>query len=71
MSSLNEELVKSHAQEIRENLEKIRRYASLADGEFWADERNLYTVMHLLLMSIEATGALCSHITVQVAQGKE
>ena len=68
MSRLNEELVKSRAQEIRENLEKIRRYASLTDDEFWADERNLYTVMHLLLMSIEATGALCSHIAARLAR---
>ena len=68
MNRLNQELVKSRAQEIRENLEKIRRYASLTDDKFWADERNLYTVMHLLLMSIEATGALCSHITARLAR---
>ena len=68
MSRLNEELVKTRAQEIRENLGKIRGYASLPEDEFWADERNLYTVMHLLLMSIEATAALCSHILARLAR---
>ena len=68
MSRLNEEMVKSRAQEIRESLNRVRRYTSLSDDEFWADERNLYTVMHLLLMSIEATAALCNHILARLAK---
>jgi uncharacterized protein YutE (UPF0331/DUF86 family) len=68
MSRLNEELVKTRAQEIRENLNKVRHYTSLPDDDFWADERNLYTIMHLLLMSIEATAALCSHILARLAR---
>ena len=68
MSCLNEEMVKTRAQEIRENLDKVRHYASLPDADFWADERNLYTVMHLPLMSIEATVALCSHILARLAR---
>lgn len=68
MNRLNEEMVKTRAQEIRENLEKVRRYTALPDEDFWADERNLYTIMHLLLMSIEATAALCSHILARVAR---
>ena len=68
MRDLNEELVKARAQEIRENVERVRRYTSVSDQEFWADERNLYSVMHLLLMSIEATGALCSHILARLAR---
>jgi hypothetical protein len=62
MTRLNEELVKTRAQEIRENLNRVRRYASQSDDEFRADERNLYTVMHLLHMSHEATPAMCNHI---------
>lgn len=68
MTRLNKELVKARAQEIRENVEKITSYASLSDDEFWVDERNLYTVMHLPLMSIEATGALCLHLTARLAR---
>jgi uncharacterized protein YutE (UPF0331/DUF86 family) len=68
MNRLNEEMVKTRAQEIRENLDKVRRYTSLPDADFWADERNLYTVMHLLLMSIEAIAALCSHILARLAR---
>jgi uncharacterized protein YutE (UPF0331/DUF86 family) len=68
MNRLNEEMVKTRAQEIRENLDRVRRYTSLPDADFWADERNLYTIMHLLLMSIEATAALCSHILARLAR---
>ena len=68
MNRLNEEMVKTRAQEIRENLDTVRRYTALPDEDFWADERNLYTIMHLLLMSIEATAALCSHILARLAR---
>ena len=68
MSRLNEEMVKTQAQEIRENLDKVRHYTSLPDADFGADKRNLYTVMHLLLMSIEATTALCTHILARLAR---
>jgi uncharacterized protein YutE (UPF0331/DUF86 family) len=68
MNRLNEEMVKTRAQEIRENLDKVRHYTSVPDADFWADERNLYTIMHLLLMSIEATAALCSHILARLAR---
>ncbi len=43
------ERLKARRREIREALDRIRRYTALPDAEFWADERNLYTVMHLLL----------------------
>jgi uncharacterized protein YutE (UPF0331/DUF86 family) len=68
MSRLNEEMVKARAQEIRESLDKVRTYASLPDHDFWDDERNLYTVMHLLLISIESVAALCSHILARLAR---
>ena len=68
MNHLNEELVKARAQEIRESLRKVRHYASLPNDDFWDDERNLYTVMHLLLVSIEAVAALCSHILARLAR---
>jgi len=68
MSQLDEEQVKARAQEIRASLDKIQRYATLPDDQFWADERNLYTVMHLLLIAIEATAALCTHILARLAR---
>jgi len=68
MSRLDEEQVKARAQEIHASLDKVRRYAALSDAEFWADERNLYTVMHLLLIAIEATAALCTHILARRAR---
>ena len=57
------EKIKKRASEILENTAKIRHYASLADEEFWTDERNILSVKHLLLESIEACGNICIHIS--------
>ena len=68
MARIDIERVKERAREIRESLEKIRGYAALPDAEFFADERNLYTVEHLLLIAIEATASLCTHILAKTAR---
>lgn len=47
---------------------KIRTYVNQPDADFFADERNLYTVMHLLLISIEATAGICNHLAAKTAQ---
>jgi uncharacterized protein YutE (UPF0331/DUF86 family) len=47
---------------IRENTEKIKKYASIPDSEFWSDERNLLAIKQLLLQSIEAGGNICTHV---------
>lgn len=62
MTALNRQLVRNRAREIRDSLEKIQRYTALTDAEFFADERNLYTVMHLLLIAIDAVAALYNPI---------
>jgi uncharacterized protein YutE (UPF0331/DUF86 family) len=67
MTPINLPLLQEKAREIREQVDKIRRYASLPDEEFLADERNLYTVLHLLLISIEATTAICNHLMAKLA----
>jgi len=56
------EKVKSRISEIKSNIEKVRKYASLPDKEFWGDERNILSVKHLLLESIEACTNICVHI---------
>ncbi len=48
MQSINVEMVRERAREIRESVGKIRAYAAQPDADFFADERNLYTVMYLL-----------------------
>ncbi len=68
MTGIDIERVKERAREVRENLQKIRHYAALPDKEFFADERNLYTVEHLLLIAIEATASLCTHILAKTAR---
>jgi uncharacterized protein YutE (UPF0331/DUF86 family) len=56
------EKLKKRISEIRINLEKIKRYSSLPDEDFWKDERNILSLKHLLLETIEATGSICTHI---------
>jgi uncharacterized protein YutE (UPF0331/DUF86 family) len=68
MTGIDIERVKERAREVRENLQKIRHYAALPDKEFFADERNLYTVEHLLLIAIEAAASLCTHILAKTAR---
>lgn len=68
MAQVNIPLLRDRAREIREQVDKIRRYASLPDEEFLADERNLYTVLHLMLISIEATAAICNHLLAKLAR---
>ena len=41
---------------------KSKKYSSIPDKEFWDDERNLLSIKHLLLQSIEACGNICVHI---------
>jgi uncharacterized protein YutE (UPF0331/DUF86 family) len=65
---INVELVRYRAREIRESLDKIQTYTSQSDDDFFADERNLYTVMHLLLISIEAVATICNHLMAKTAR---
>ncbi len=67
MKGINVGQVRQRAQEIRESIGKVRRYAAQPDEEFFADERNLYSVMHLLLLAIEATAGICNHLLAKVA----
>lgn len=59
---INLEKLTKRISEIKENREKIKKYASIPDSEFWKDERNLLAIKHLLLQSIEACGSICSHV---------
>ncbi|MFN2114215.1 MAG: type VII toxin-antitoxin system HepT family RNase toxin [Anaerolineae bacterium] len=67
MTNVNVEMVKAKADDIRANVEKVHRYSSLPDDEFFADERNLYSVQHLLLLAIEASVSICLHLTSRLA----
>lgn len=62
MTGINHQLVRARAREIRESIHKVQQYAAVPDEKFFADERNLYTVEHLLLIAIEAAASLCNHI---------
>lgn len=60
--SIDKEKIKSRLLEIEANVEKIKSYANLPTAEFWADERNIYTIKHLLLQNIEAAANICAHL---------
>lgn len=68
MQGVDVEQLRARAREMRESITKVRGYTAQSDEEFFADERNLYTVMHLLLIAIEATGTICSHILAKTAR---
>jgi len=68
VTGVNLQVVRERAREIREVAQKVQLYAALPDAEFFADERNLYSVMHLLLIGIEATATLCNHILAKTAR---
>lgn len=57
------EKIKQRITEIKENIEKIKKYSSLPKKEFWEDERNMLSIKYLLLESIEACGNICVHIS--------
>jgi len=60
--SIDFEKIKSRLLEIQATVEKIEHYAQLPDKEFWSDERNIYTLKHLLLQCIEAAASVCAHL---------
>ena len=68
MSRINLAVVRERAREIRESTQKVQAYAAQPDDAFFADERNLLAVMHLLLISIEAAAALCTHLAAKTAE---
>jgi len=68
MQPVNIEMVRARAREIRQGLNKIRAYTAQPDADFFADERNLYTVMHLLLICIEAVASICNHLLAKTAR---
>jgi len=63
MMDVDIEKIKNRMSEIRENIGKIGQYSSISDKEFWEDERNILSVKHLLLESIEACSNICIHIS--------
>lgn len=67
-SEINTEMVRARLSEIRESVEKIRDLVALSDEDFFADERNLYTVYYLLLICIEAVATICNHLLARLAK---
>ena len=61
-NNINLEKLKKRISEIKENCEKIRKYSSIPDNQFWKDERNALAIKHLLLQSIEASASICNHV---------
>ena len=62
MANVNLEKLKARAADIRSAVEKVQTYTDLSDPDFWADERNIYTVKYLLLQAMEALGSICVHV---------
>lgn len=67
MSRVNLEVVRTKASAIRQQIATIRRYASLPDAEFWADERNIAVLKLGFIQAIHDAADLCNHLSVQLA----
>lgn len=55
------EKIKRYAAEIRENTRLIKEYTT-SEKDFFSDKRNILSVKHLLLQSIESTAIICNHL---------
>lgn len=64
---IRSEHIQARMQEIRSYVARIQHYTAVPDEEFFADERNVYTVEHLLLRCIESAASICSHIMARLA----
>lgn len=61
--NLDFEKIQHQVDDIDKNVAEIKKYASLSNEEFWKDKRNILAVKHLLLQAIEATAAICLHVS--------
>ena len=66
--AVNTEMIRARLSEILESVEKIRALVAQSHEDFFADERNLYTVYHLLLICIEAVATICNHLLARLAK---
>ena len=66
--AINNEMIRARLSEIQASIEKIRALVAQSDEDFFADERNLYSVYHLLLICIEAVATICNHLLARIAK---
>ncbi len=62
------EHIQARVAEIQASVARIREYTALSDDAFFADERNFYSVVFLLLRTIEAAASICTHILARMAK---
>ncbi len=66
--NINIEFVKNRAKEIRKNIALIKKLLKTDENAFFEDERNLYTLKHLLLECIETIASLCNHFLAKIGR---
>jgi len=66
--TFNLEMLNERTREVKGSIEKIRSYTAVPDKDFFADERNLYTIEHLLLICVESVATICSHLMAKLAR---
>ncbi len=62
-TELDFDKLKKRIEDIDQAILEIERLTNVSDEEFFADKRNILSVKYLLLQAIEATGAICLHIS--------
>lgn len=55
-------VLQSRAMSLRQNLERIRKLASLPDEQFWGNELHIDSVKLHLIQAIEDAASICTHL---------
>lgn len=55
-------VLQSRAMSLRQNLERIRKLASLPDEQFWGNELHMDSVKLHLIQAIEDAASICTHL---------
>lgn len=65
---VNLDLLRQRAQEIRNGLAALSRYAALSQAEFVASQQVVDAAKYRLLVTIEAAISICTHLASRLAQ---
>lgn len=55
-------VLQSRAMSLRQNLQKIRKLASLPDEQFWGNELHMDSLKLHLIQAIEDAASICTHL---------
>ncbi len=70
-SSLNLELIRSRAADIRRELAELRAYAELPENTFSTNFEKIRAARYSLIVTVEAAAAICNHLCARLGRVPE